>query len=276
MKNKLAAAFALLLLIHLNGFAQNSSTDFLNNYFFKQVPLINNTFKFELAKVVIGNTTFTTYDNYEESNRRSGVASLPEILDVEDFTFYGVKSNFKIQDTTRFNQLVTANTKEWFNAKMPKVEVLKNKLLTISYPDSTEESFLLNVKQPSIEDDNNNKRKVLQMELANEEVKADGTNNTARDIVWRFFVIYNDCYLALSKKQLERLKVSILSSTEGVLLLTNDGEEELVSQQNFTYHEESKTSGNGLYIGRDKDSFMDSGYYIDPDNMIFLFKLKQN
>lgn len=276
MKNKLAALFALLLLIHLNGFAQNSSTDFLNNYFFKQVPLINNTFKFELAKVVIGNTTFTTYDNYEESNRRSGVASLPEILDVEDFTFYGVKSNFKIQDTTRFNQLVTANTKEWFNAKMPKVEVLKNKLLTISYPDSTEESFLLNVKQPSIEDDNNNKRKVLQMELANEEVKADGTNNTARDIVWRFFVIYNDCYLALSKKQLERLKVSILSSTEGVLLLTNDGEEELVSQQNFTYHEESKTSGNGLYIGRDKDSFMDSGYYIDPDNMIFLFKLKQN
>lgn len=276
MKNKLAAAFAILLLIHLNGFAQNSSTDFLNNYFFKQVPLINNTFKFELAKVVIGNTTFTTYDNYEESNRRSGVASLPEILDVEDFTFYGVKSNFKIQDTTRFNQLVTANTKEWFNAKMPKVEVLKNKLLTISYPDSTEESFLLNVKQPSIEDDNNNKRKVLQMELANEEVKADGTNNTARDIVWRFFVIYNDCYLALSKKQLERLKVSILSSTEGVLLLTNDGEEELVSQQNFTYHEESKTSSNGLYIGRDKDSFMDSGYYIDPDNMIFLFKLKQN
>jgi hypothetical protein len=276
MKNKLAAAFALLLLIHLNGFAQNSSTDFLNNYFFKQVPLINNTFKFELAKVVIGKTTFTTYDNYEESNRRSGVASLPEILDVENFTFYGVKSNFKIQDTTRFNQLVTANTKEWFNAKMPKVEVLKNKLLTISYPDSTEESFLLNVKQPSIEDDNNNKRKVLQMELANEEVKADGTNNTARDIVWRFFVIYNDCYLALSKKQLERLKVSILSSTEGVLLLTNDGEEELVSQQNFTYHKESKTSGNGLYIGRDKDSFMDSGYYIDPDNMIFLFKLKQN
>ncbi|MHA8073759.1 hypothetical protein ACRZ9O_04430 [Aquirufa sp. HETE-40SA] len=107
-------------------------------------------------------------------------------------------------------------------------------------------------------------------------MKADGTNNTARDIVWRFFVIYNDCYLALSKKQLERLKVSILSSSEGVLLLTNDGEEELVSQQNFTYHEESKTSGNGLYIGRDKDSFMDAGYYIDPDNMIFLFKLKQN
>ena len=270
----------LLLLLFFWGtksivFAQGNSADFLNNYFFKQVPLTNNTFKFELAKVVMGNTTFTTYDNYDENNRRSGVASLPEILDVEDFTFYGVKPNIKIQDTTRFNRLVTANTKEWFNAKMPKVEVLKNKLVTISYPDSTEESFLLNVKQPSIEDDNNNKRKILQMELANEEVKADGSNNTARDIIWRFFVIYNDCYLALNKKQLERLKVRILSSNEGVLLLTNDGEEELISQQNFTYQEKSKTSGNGLYIGRDKDPFMDSGYYIDPDNMIFLFKLKQ-
>lgn len=275
MKNKLAL-LALLFLTHFIGFAQNSSTDFLNNYFKKQVPLINNTFKFELAKVVMGNTTFTTYDNYDENNRRSGVASLPEILDVEDFTFYGVKPNIKIQDSTRFNRLVTANTKEWFNAKMPKVEVLKNKLVTISYPDSTEESFLLNVKQPSSEDDNNNKRKILQMELANEEVNADGSNNTARDIVWRFFVIHNDCYLALSKKQLERLKVRLFSSTEGVLLVTNDGEEELVSQQNFNYHEESKTSGNGLYIGRDKDPLMDSGYFIDPNNMIFLFKLKQN
>ena len=271
----------LLLLLFFWGtksivFAQGNSADFLNNYFFKQVPLANNSFKFELAKVVLGNTTFLNNDNYDENLRQSGILSLPEILDVEDFTFYGVKPNIKIQDTTRFNRLVTANTKEWFNAKMPKVEVLKNKLVTISYPDSTEESFLLNVKQPSIEDDNNNKRKILQMELANEEVKADGSNNTARDIVWRVFVIYNDCYLALSKKQLERLKVRIFSSTEGVLLLTNDGEEELISQQNFNYHEESKTSGNGLYIGRDKDPFMDSGYYIDPENMIFLFKLKQH
>ncbi len=84
------------------------------------------------------------------------------------------------------------------------------------------------------------------------------------------------CYLALSKKQLERLKVRLFSSNEGVLLVTSDGEEELVSQQNFNYHEERKTSGNGLYIGRDKDPFMDSGYFIDPNNMIFLFKLKQN
>ncbi len=271
----------LLLLLFFWGtksivFAQGTSQDFLNNYFFKQVPLANNSFKFELAKVVLGNTTYLNNDNYDENLRQSGILSLPEILDVEDFTFYGVKPNIKIQDSTRFNRLVTANTKEWFNAKMPKIEVLKNKLMTISYPDSTEESFLLNVKQPSIEDDNNNKRKILQMELANEEVKADGSNNTARDIVWRFFVINNDCYLALSKKQLERLKVQLFSSNEGVLLLTSDGEEELVSQQSFNYYKERKTSGNGLYIGRDKDPFMDSGYYIDPDNMIFLFKLKQN
>ena len=76
------------------------------------------------------------------------------------------------------------------------------------YPDLVEELFQFdlsqsthtvdfNVKQIESED-NNNQRKILQIELANEEVKADGSNNTAKDIVWRFFAIENECYVAIT------------------------------------------------------------------------------
>jgi hypothetical protein len=111
---------------------------------------------------------------------------------------------------------------------------------------------LFNVKQTQSED-NNNQRKILQIELANEEVEADGSNNTAKDIVWRFFAIENECYLALTLGQLNRLNLKLFSDDY--------------------YYEYAKT-GEGIYLSRNKDLFMDGSYYIDPREIIYLFKLK--
>ena len=69
------------------------------------------------------------------------------------------------------------------------------------YNDDTEESFLFNVK----ESNPNNQRKTLQIDLANEGVE----NNTSNDIVWRIFAIENECYLALTYHQLNRLKLDL-------------------------------------------------------------------
>ena len=34
------------------------------------------------------------------------------------------------------------------------------------------------------------------------------------------------------------------------------------------------TSGQGIYLSRNKDSYMESSNYINPDELIYLFKLK--
>jgi hypothetical protein len=167
------------------------------------------------------------------------------------------------------------------NSKFPKIEVLKNKLFTLKYPNGTEESFLFNVKDYN-SDGSNNQRKVLQIELANEEVKDDGSNNTARDIVWRIFAIGNECYIALSASQTNRLGVQILDATKGVEFFdSRDNRNNRVFSNNFgssnNYYRRDESivsTGNGIYVGRNKDSFMEKGLYINPENLIFLFKLR--
>ena len=136
-----------------------NSNDFLNKYYFDQIPLPNNSFSLVLSKLVYGDKRS---DNY-----RGAVERLPEILDANEFTYWGVKPNVMITDGTNFNNYVISKNSDYFNSKLPKIEVLKNKLFTIKYNDGSEESFLFNVKQIESKD-NNNQRKILQIELANE------------------------------------------------------------------------------------------------------------
>jgi hypothetical protein len=222
-----------------------------------------------LSKLVYGNVSSSSSYDY---NSNVGVRSLPEILDANAFTYWGVVPNVTMTNGTNFNNYVVPKKSDYFNSKLPKIEILKNKLFTIKYNDGSEESFLFNVKQ--IEStDNNNQRKILQIELANEDVKSDGYNNTAKDIVWRFFAIENECYLALSLGQLNRLKLKLFSVNDGLEVYSsyNQG---IQFVTNFSNYYRYTTTGQGMYISRNKDLFMDNSKYLDPSQIIYLFKLK--
>ena len=251
-----------------------NSNDFLNKYYFDQIPLPNNSFSLVLSKLVYGDKRSDNNDRYndDDDNYQVAVERLPEILEANAFTYWGVKPNVMITDGTNFNNYVISKNSDYFNSKLPKIEVLKNKLFTIKYNDGSEESFLFNVKQIESED-NNNQRKILQIELANEEVKADGSNNTAKDIVWRFFAIENECYLALSLGQLNRLNLKLISVNEGLEVYGQANESNLF-QTRFDSYNKNKTTGEGIYLSRNKDLFMASSKYIDPKDIIYLFKLK--
>ena len=253
-----------------------NSNDFLNQYYFDQIPLPNNSFSLVLSKLVYGeknidNNRNNRY-NEDDDNYHGSVKSLPEILDANAFTYWGVNPNVMITSGTNINNYVISKNSDFFNSKLPKLEVLKNKLFTIKYNNGSEESFLFNVKQMESED-NNNQRKILQIELANEEVKADGSNNTAKDIVWRFFAIENECYLALTLGQLNRLNLKLISVKEGLEVYGQANERNRFETRFDSYYK-NKTTGEGIYLSRNKDLFMASSKYIDPKDIIYLFKLK--
>lgn len=227
-----------------------------------------------LSKLVYGDKRSDNNDRYndDDDNYQGGVERLPEILEANAFTYWGVKPNVMITDGTNFNNYIISKNSDYFNSKLPKIEVLKNKLFTIKYNDGSEESFLFNVKQTKSEDDNN-QRKILQIELANEEVKADGSNNTAKDIVWRFFAIENECYLALTLGQLNRLNLKLISDDKGLEAYSENRQEIRFTTYFISYYKQT-TTGEGIYLSRNKDLFMDSSKYIDPKEIIYLFKLK--
>ena len=282
------------IIIYLKGSIPTSiwtsdKNDFLNKYYFDQIPLPNNSFSLVLSKLVYGekkSNNNNSYDNdngydndnsYDNDVYKGAVERLPEILDPNKFTYWGVNPNVKITYGTNLNNYVISKNSDYFNSKLPKIEILKNKLFTIKYNDGSEESFLFNVKQMK-SGDNNNQRKILQIELANEAVKADGSNNTAKDIVWRFFAIENECYLALTLGQLNRLNLKLISvDDEGLGLEVQNNFTELhylKTSYDFKNCYKCITTGGEIYLSRNKDLFMESSKYINPKDIIYLFKLK--
>ncbi len=243
--------------------------DFLNKYYFDQIPLPNNSFSLVLSKLVYGDKSSANYIGYDE-DYQGAVRRLPEILDANAFTYWEVKPNFSLGGGSRPENDIISKNIDYFNSKLPKIEVLKNKLFTIKYNDGSEESFLFNVKQIE-SDDNNNQRKILQIELANEEVKADGSNNTAKDIVWRFFAIENECYLALTFGQLIRLNLNLISVKRGIEVFSKTNQTIYMEYSNLGYRNSNR---EGIFLSRNKDLFMASSNYINPKEIIYLFKLK--
>ena len=243
-----------------------NSNDFLNKYYFDQVPLPNNSYSLVLTKLIYGNSLSSHINYYDDYDNMGGVQRLPEILDPDSFTYWGVKPNVDTKNKD-FNDLIFANNSEYLNSKLPRIEILKNKLFTLKYINGTEESFLFNVNKTGSAD-NNNQRGILQIELANEEVKEDGQNNTAKDMVWRFFVIGNECYLALNLNQLNRIDLKLFNPN--TIEYYHDGQYR--KDVNFSYnYNAGTTSGNGVYLSRNIDSYMESSNYINPNELIYLF-----
>lgn len=113
----------------------------------------------------------------------------------------------------------------------------------------------------------------MQLELANEAVKNDGSDNTAMDMVWRIYVLGKDCYIALSARQLRRLNLALMDSRDGVQIRTSDGDKMSTTVSDYYSDGRHNTTGRGIYVGRKKDDFMENAYYFDPDGIIYLFKL---
>jgi hypothetical protein len=246
--------------------------DFLNKYFFFQEPLNNVSFELNLSKIIYGQVVFNDRNGYyNDDENKSSITSLPEILEPSGFSVWSVKPQMNIRYNSNIKDYLSKQNLSYFNALLPRVEVLKNKLFTIKYVDGSEESFLYNAKFISA---SNNYRRVLQMELANEEVKEDGSNNTTKDIVWPIYAIGDECYLALSSSQLRRLNINIYGPSDGL----DDGDNYLNKDftSNYSYGNSSYyTSGKGIYLGREKDSFMLSEGIAEISQMVFLFKLKK-
>lgn len=259
-----------------------NKNDFLNNYYFNQIPLTNNSFRLILSKVIYGDVESVNRNNYYDDNNKGVLNKLPELLDAKEVTFWSVKPNKTITNNSAFNNYVTAQPSDYLNSKLPRIDVLKNKLFTLTYENGSEESFLFNITE-NINDDNgnktpllNNQRKILQIELANEDVKENGSNKTAKDMIWRIYAIENECYLSLTADQLNRLKINLFETSQGIELKDNDRILYAKDADDYNYFSlnGSKTTGEGIYLSRNVDIFMNKSNYINPSDVVYLFKLK--
>ena len=287
MKNQFSIILVLLLMVSASVVTKAQSSDFLNSYFENQTPLNNNTFNFSLVGVIIGDKKVGGNNDY--SSKKDGhVVNIPELLDANSLTFYGISPNVALNASSTFNQLLVSKNLEWFNSNMPKLEILKNKLVTFNYSDGSDESFLFNVKKLIDSEENNNFRKALQFEFATEEVKKDddnyNNNERSGNVVWRVFAIGDEAYLALSGNQLNRIHLDLFSayrnnayqSDERLGVQVSDGSQvTMLTQNELKQNTGSKTTGKGIYLARSKDKYMDSGYYLNPSELVFLFKLSQ-
>lgn len=243
-------------------------TDFLNTYFKQPFPLENNSFSLVLSKVIFGSSNRSNNDYYNEPNE---VQSLPEILPAEALTYWGVKPKVKIMDGTKFNDFVVAQSEAFYNARLPKIQIYKNKLLTIVNKDGKEESFLFTANALS-EDGANNQRSAFQFNLVSEEANSDDDYNKPKNLTWRFFAIQNEVYLALNYAQLSRINAEL--QEVGSIEAFSEYYERVVMATDFDSDYRQTTTGNGVYLSRKKDSFMKESLFIDPSELIFLFKLK--
>ncbi len=274
--------------------ALTKTDDFLNNYFENIVPLNNESFKMVLRKVILeGRYIPENRDNQEirekdyagfyrgelaigedqyyhnEENKYNFFQDVPEMIGADMLSFYHAIPDLPWQRNKSINDYVLPITLQAFNSKLPTIEILRNKLFTLKYSNEKEESFLFNARK--LTQSTNNQRSFLQLELANETVEKDGSDNTAMDMVWRIYVLGKDCYIALSARQLRRLNLELMDSRDGVQIRTSDGVK--MSTGDYYSNDRYNTTGRGIYVGRKRDNFMENSYYFDPDGIIYLFKL---
>ena len=247
--------------------------DFLNGYFTNQEALNNNSFELELSHVFYGYVNKNNEDYYYDDYNRVMVTRLPELIDANALTYWEPKSGVKMVKDTEIKDYLVAKSSEAIDVKMPKIEILKNKLFTLIYEDGSEESFLFNVDAT---EEDNNQRQILRITLANEEVKDSDYNATAKDIVWRAYALGGECYVALSFQQLERLKLNIYKERKGLEAVYEGRVQFIETDEVGNYYTSGKymTTGEGIYISRKKDGFMAEEKFLNPEELVYLFKWK--
>ncbi len=256
---------------------KSNQNDFLNKYFFELSPLMNNRFSFNLSKIIIGDVNYKNRNNnyYDSDEEKGGALSLPEILNAGDFSFWTSKvSEYtdpeNSRDGLKASSVLEVRERDFLNKKMPTFEILKNKLFTMQFINKgSEESFLFNVSKTG----SNNMRDKVIINLANEEVKADGENSKAKDIVWEIINIGEESYIALTEDQINRLNVELSNWGDYDNYDRKRSYERENKYVNNRYVSFYKINTDKIYLSRNKDKFMNDGYFINPNTCVFLFKI---
>jgi len=266
---------------------QLDTSDFLNSYFLSpSFKSASTMFKIRLAKVVVGaqiecnrnssrenqkmmvyQITSNEIDNpnsdYESDNIiiPEFVAYLPEILDISDIEFYNSVPGRKITSESSFLDVSQKSSVDSFNAGIPQFNVLKNKLFTIQHKDKDEESFVITASYDTMLLNNGNI--TLSVSLANENI-----SDKSKNMLWRFFVLQDNAFLALSYSQLIRLGLPLIPLNQ-FSELNEQGVLNFFYNKNIPYDPIFDAAG-GLYLSRKSNPL---GNQLDPESLIYLFKI---
>jgi hypothetical protein len=220
-----------------------NSADFLNNYVLNRQPLNNNTFSFQLAKII-------TYRGSNHSNEWYA----PSIVDIDNFYLRYIPKGKNVTYENLEQTLVSQKPLSFLNRSMPQIEVLKNKLVTIKYQDGSEESLLYNLKSET-----NTLNEEIRITLASEEVgDSYGNSNSEYDLNWEICQINGEFYITLSYDDLGRLSVPLGKNNEGL-----------------PYNKEGLTEEK-MWLTQKKNSFNEKDIKVDPFMCNYLFKLVEN
>jgi hypothetical protein len=185
------------------------------------------------------------------------VANLPEVLDISDIEFYNSVPGRKITWESTFLDVSQKSSIDSFNACIPVFNVLKNKLFTIQHKDKEEESFVITAAYDTIL--LNNGITTLSVSLANENI-----SDKSKNMLWRFFIIENKAFLALSYSQLIRLGLPLIPlnnfSNGKLSFFKCDGDR----------WNKPDIAGSGLYLSRKSNPLENQ---LDPESSIYLFKI---
>ena len=223
--------------------SKKSEPDFLNNYYVKQAPLNNNSFILVLNKLIC-------FSDKQRNNYKNICNNYSEVLDKNDVNYWvGDATTGKYND----GSFILKNS-AYFDSNFPSIKILENKLFKLIYNNGEEEAFLFNI----LSENNHHQRVSFQIELKSDDKITRDYNNSA-DITWSFWVIEKECYLSLDYSQLTRLRLKNINN--GINALEN---------QNYNYND-----GNGIYFSRTNKALLSPSNYINPNDLVFLFKLKQ-
>ena len=239
-----------------------NSADFLNNYVLNRQPLNNNTFSFQLAKII-------TYRGSNHSNEWYA----PSIVDIDNFYLRYIPKGKNVTYENLEQTLVSQKPLSFLNRSMPQIEVLKNKLVTIKYQDGSEESLLYNLKSET-----NTLNEEIRITLASEKVgDSYGNSNSEYDITWKICQINGEHYISLSYKELQRLKVPLDEELEKVNYVSNDVTYQKSCQIDHLPYAYGKDYINltveKIWLTQKKNRFVEKDTKINPNKCRYLFKL---
>ena len=240
-----------------------NSADFLNNYVLNRQPLNNNTFSFQLAKII-------TYRGSNHSNEWYA----PSIVDIDNFYLRYIPKGKNIQKVSE-QTLVSQKPLSFLNRSMPQIEVLKNKLVTIKYQDGSEESLLYNLKSET-----NTLNEEIRITLASEKVgDSYGNSNSEYDLNWEICQINGESYITLSYKDLGRLSVPL--GDNGDYNEVEYTDTEYAKTIRSCYLRSLPLNGYGLtkekmWLTQKKNSFNEKEIRVHPSMCNYLFKLVEN
>lgn len=248
----------------------SKTNDFLNNYVAHRQPLNNNTFSFQLVKILThagGVDNNGRYISYKANNQYyyGTGRGIPSIIDTDNFYLKYVPKG-KYLNQVNESSLVSKKAISFLNSHMPQIEVLKNKLVTVKLKNGREENLLFNLKSET-----NTVNEGLRITLATEDV------NSQNDITWDICQINGEAYIALSFKQLKRLELPLRDDYIINYTYTSKNTKEKsythISNLPISSSTNAYFSEEMLYLIQKKNSFVEKDCFIDPSQCSFLFKL---